>query len=152
MYGAAIRGLPVSDARSGADLACPEGRELVVDVILKDEEAERQRGLLLRLQVALGNLSIRAVLARNHHLGLPTEHARVSGACGLKPPSLHVFTGTLGLLRVQVSGQSYALATGQSFAAGNAETTAQEISRLTSSAARPEYCLTTPGEPVPDDA
>src|SRR5712691_9470613 len=99
-------------------------------VILRDEEAERQRGLLLGLEVALGGLGIRAVLARNHHLGLPTEHAPVSGACGLKPPSLHVFAGRLGLLRVQVSGGSYALATGHSFPVGDAETAAGEIAHI----------------------
>ncbi len=99
----------------------------MVGVILKDGEAERQRGLLLRLQVALDGLGIRAVLARNHHLGLPTEHVQVSAACGLKPPSLHVFAGRLGLLRVQVSDGSYALATGHSFPVGDAETAAEEI-------------------------
>jgi hypothetical protein len=99
-------------------------------VILRDEEAERQRGLLLVLQAALGGLGIRAVLARNHHLGLPTEHARVSGACGLKPPSLHVFAGRLGLLRVQVSGGSFAVATGHCFPVGDPEAAAQEISHL----------------------
>jgi hypothetical protein len=85
------------------------------------------------LQVALGGLGIRSVLARNHHLGLPTEHARVSGVCGQKPPSLHVFAGRLGLLRVQVSDGSFALATGQSFPAGDAEAAALDISRLADS-------------------
>jgi len=112
----------------------------MTDVILADEEAERQRGLLLGLQVALDGLGIRAVLARNHHLGLPTPHARVSGACGQKPPSLHVFAGVLGMVRVQVdvseepddeSGEdSFALATGQSFPAGDAGKAADEICRL----------------------
>jgi hypothetical protein len=102
----------------------------MADVILKDEEAERQRGLLLGLQVVLGDLGIRAVLARNHHLGLPTEYVRVSGACGQKPPSLHVFAGRLGLLRVHVSDGSFVLAAGQSFPAQDAETAAGEIRRL----------------------
>jgi hypothetical protein len=102
----------------------------MADVILKDEEAERQRGLLLGLQVALGDLGIRAVLARDHHLGLPTEYVRVSGVCGQKPPSLHVFAGRLGLLRVHVSDGSFALATGQSFPAEDAGTAAGEIRRL----------------------
>jgi hypothetical protein len=101
-------------------------------VILSDKEAERQRGLLLGLQVALDGLGIQAVLARNHHLGLPTEHAPVSGVCGLKPPSLHVFAGQGqdGLLRVQVSNGSFALATGQSFPAGDAGKAAAGIRRL----------------------
>jgi hypothetical protein len=99
-------------------------------VILSDEEAERQRGLLLGLQVALDGLGIQAVLARNHHLGLPTEHARVSGACGQKPPSLHVFAGLLGMVRVQVNDESFVLATGQSFAARDAEKAAVEIRAL----------------------
>jgi hypothetical protein len=98
--------------------------------ILSDEEAERQRMLLLRLRVALGGLGIEAVLARNHHLGLPTEYVRVSGVCGLKPPSLHVFAGLLGMVRVQVSDGSFALATGQSFPAEDAEKAAYEIRRL----------------------
>jgi len=95
-------------------------------VILTDEEAERQRGLLLGLQAALDGLGIQAVLARNHHLGLPTEHTRVSGTCGQKPPSLHVFAGGLGLLRVQVSDESFALV----IPAGDAEKAAEDIRRL----------------------
>lgn len=105
-------------------------------VILKDEEAERQRGLLFGLQVALGGIGISSVLARNHHLGLPTEYVPVSGVCGQKPPSLYVFAGRLGVVRVQVqvsdeSGDDlFALATGESFPAGDAGTTADEICRL----------------------
>jgi len=112
----------------------------MTDVILRADEAERQRGLLLSLQVALDGLGIRAVLARNHHLGLPTEYVPVSGACGLKAPSLHVFAGLLGMVRVQVqvseksdgesSDEYFALATGQSFSAGDAEKAALEIRRL----------------------
>ena len=99
-------------------------------VILKDEEAELQRRLLLGLQVALDGLGIEAVLARNHHLGLPTEYVRVSGVCGQKPPSLHVFAGLLGMVRVQVCDGSFALATGESFPAADAEKAAFEIRRL----------------------
>jgi hypothetical protein len=102
----------------------------MTDMILTDEEAERQRGLLLGLQAALDRLGIRAILARHHHLSLPTEYVRVSGTCGQKPPSLHVFAGRLGLLRVHVSGRSFVPATGQSFPAGDAEATAGEIRRL----------------------
>jgi hypothetical protein len=99
-------------------------------VILKDAEAERQRGLLLGLQVALDGLGIRAVLARNHHLGLPTEFAPVSGVCGQKPPSLHVFAGSLGMVRVQVSDGSFVLATGQSLPIKDAGKAAEEFRRL----------------------
>ncbi len=102
----------------------------MTSMILKDEEAERQRGLLLRLQSALGDLGIQAILARNHHLGLPTEHAPVSGECGQKPPVLHIFADGDSLLRVQVNDGSFALATGQSFPAGNTEKAAKEISYL----------------------
>jgi hypothetical protein len=112
----------------------------MTDVILADAEAERQRGLLLGLQAALDGLGIEAVLARNHHLGLPTPFARVSGACGQKPPSLHVFAGLLGMVRVQVhvneepddesSEEYFALATGQSFPSGDAGKAADEIRRL----------------------
>ncbi|HUC59123.1 MAG TPA: hypothetical protein VMA95_17100 [Streptosporangiaceae bacterium] len=102
----------------------------MTDDILTDEEAERQRGLLLGLQAALDGLGIESVLARNHHLGLPTEYVPVSGASGLKPPSLHVFAGRLGLVRVQVGDGSFALATGQSFPAGDAGKAAEEIRRL----------------------
>jgi len=99
-------------------------------VILSDEEAERQRALLLGLQAALGGLGVQAVLARNHHLGLRTEFAPVSAACGLKPPVLHIFTARDGVVRVHVSDGSFALATGQSFPAGDAEKAAKEISCL----------------------
>jgi hypothetical protein len=112
----------------------------MTDVILADAEAERQRGLLLGLQVALNGLGIQAVLARNHHLGLPTEYVPVSAVSGLKPPTLHVFAGVLGMIRVQVhvskksddeSGEeSFALTTGQSFPAGDAGRAADEIRRL----------------------
>src|SRR6185437_16638747 len=107
----------------GCPAACPAGRKAMTVVILTDEEAERQRGLLLGLQAALDGLGIQAVLARNHHLGLPTEHTRVSGTCGQKPPSLHVFAGGLGLLRVQVSDESFALV----IPAGDAEKAAEDI-------------------------
>ncbi len=113
----------------------------MTDVILADAEAERQRGLLLGLQVALDGLGIQAVLARNHHLGLRTEYVPVSAVSGLKPPTLHVFAGSLGLVRVRVhvskksddeSGEeSFALATGQSFPAGDAGNAADGIRRLT---------------------
>ena len=112
----------------------------MTDVILADAEAERQRGLLLGLQVALDGVGIQAVLARNHHLGLPTKYVPVSGACGLKAPVLFVFAGLLGMVRVQVhvskksddeSGDVFfALATGQSFPAGDAGKAADEIRRL----------------------
>lgn len=112
----------------------------MTDLILADAEAERQRGLLLGLQVALDGLGIQAVLARNHHLGLPTENVPVSAACGLKPPTLHMFAGSLGLVRVRVhvskksddesAEESFALATGQSFPAGDAGKAADEIRRL----------------------
>jgi hypothetical protein len=102
----------------------------MTSAILKDEEAERRRGLLVRLQAALGDLGIRAVCARNHHLGLPTEFAPVSGKCGQKPPILYIFTSTDGMLQVQVSDGSYALPTGQSYPVNDAEKAAQEISHL----------------------
>jgi hypothetical protein len=97
---------------------------------LSDGEAERQRVLLLRLQAALGGLGVQAVLARNHHLGLPTDFAPVSGACGLKSPVLHVFSARDGLVRVQVRDGSFAVATGQSFPVGDQDKAAQEISYL----------------------
>jgi hypothetical protein len=99
----------------------------MTSAILRDDEAERQRRLLVQLQAALGDLGIRAIWARNHHLGLPTEFARVSGQCGQKPPVLYIFTGTQGTLRVQVSDGSYALATGQSYSVRDTGTAAQEI-------------------------
>ncbi len=112
----------------------------MTDVILAAEEAERQRGLLLGLQVALDGVGIQAVLARNHHLGLPTPFARVSGVCGLKAPVLFVFAGVLDMVRVQVhvseesdgesDDESFALVTGQSFPAGDAGKAADEIRRL----------------------
>lgn len=102
----------------------------MASVILNDDEAERQRGLLVRLQAALGDLGIRAVWARNHQLGLPTEFAQVSGVRGLKAPVLYVFTDGDVLLRVQVSDESFALATGQSFPVGDVGKAALEISRL----------------------
>ena len=111
----------------------------MTDVILADAEAERQRGLLLGLQVALDGVGIQAVLARNHHLGLPTEYVPVSGACGLKAPVLFVFAGLLGMVRVQVhvskksddeSADFFALATGQSLPAGDAGKAAEGIRRL----------------------
>jgi hypothetical protein len=103
----------------------------MTDEILRDEEAERQRGLLLGLQAALDGLGIESVLARNHRLALPTKYVQVSGASGLKPPSLHVFAVRLGLVRVQVSdGESFLLATGQSFPARDAVRAADEIRRL----------------------
>lgn len=108
----------------------PEGGILMAVVILTDDEAERQRRLLLGLQVALDGLGIGSVLARNHHLGLPTEHVRVSPVCGLKPPSLHVFAGKPGMVRVQVSDESFALATGQSFPVGDAGKAADGIRQL----------------------
>jgi hypothetical protein len=99
-------------------------------LILKDDEAERQRQLLVQLKAALAEIGVQSIVARNHHLGLPTEYAQVRGACGLKPPILFVGAADDGVIRVQVSDRSYVLATGQSFPAGDTKTAAQEISRL----------------------
>jgi hypothetical protein len=104
--------------------------DVMTSAILKDEEAERRRELLVQLQAALGDLGIRAVCARNHHLGLPTQFAPVSGKSGQKPPVLYVFTGRDGMLQVQVNDGSYALPTGQSYPVSDAKKAAQEISHL----------------------
>jgi hypothetical protein len=99
-------------------------------LILTDEEAERQRALLVRLKVALDGLGVRAVVARNHHIGLPTEYVPVSAACGLKPPILFVCPVHDGVIRIQVSDQSYVLPTGESVPVADTETAAQEITSL----------------------
>jgi hypothetical protein len=69
-------------------------------------------------------------VARNHHIGLPTEYVHVSGACGLKAPILFVCAADDCMLRVQVSGRSYVLATEQLVSADDTETAAREISDL----------------------
>jgi hypothetical protein len=98
-------------------------------LILRADEAERQHALLVQLKAALDGFGVQAVVARNHHVGLPTEHARVSGACGLKSPILFVCTADDGVIRVQVSERSYVLATGESFP-GDAEAAARGIAGL----------------------
>jgi hypothetical protein len=99
-------------------------------LILKDDEAERQRQLLVALKAALADVGVQSIVARNHHIGLPTEYAHVSGACGLKAPILFVRAADDSVIRVQVSDRTYVLATGQSFPAGDTETAAREISSL----------------------
>ncbi len=113
----------MADEDSAVTTPCPP-------LILKDGEAERQRQLLVQLKAALADVGVQSIVARNHHIGLPTEYAHVSGACGLKPPILFVRAADDGVVRVQVSDRSYVLATGQSFPAGDTETAAQEISSL----------------------
>jgi hypothetical protein len=98
--------------------------------ILTNADATYQYDVLRHLQRALEDLGIPATLARTHHLGLPTEHAHVSGVSGLTPPILFIYTQLSGLMRVQVDGESYVLISGEVFPTSSPEIAARGMANI----------------------